>query len=309
MPKAFPQAKRRTASWTPLQRRTWLAERRRRSRQNHLLPAPVLTAAYPDLAVWTWDYPDPAYWYAYHQHAAGEPFTYDDRGAGTDRQYAPDGGQYWMFIVGVDANGKEITERSNAVRPEDAQPPVLLDAPTLVSLGTIAGDTTWRAVAPVAVDDWQFCTTDTAFDPEVKSFDQWVADADSPDTEFVTINETIATVTVDFACCAARYLVGTTWSSWSGVVEIGPPVQLVLSSDGHGNLSWTCNLASDYGFNICHSADGVTWDNGFDFIDEGRMQVNETGCPGYFRVSMMEANGSPILPFSNVVYSDGSRDN
>jgi hypothetical protein len=87
------------------------------------------------------------------------------------------------------------------------------------------------------------------------------------------------------------------------------PVLLVLSSDGHGNLSWTCNLASDYGFNICHSADGVTWDNGFDFIDEGRMQVNESGCPGYFRVSMMEANGSPILPFSNVVYSDGSRDN
>ena len=109
-----------------------------------------------------------------------------------------------MFIVGVDANGKEITERSNAVRPEDAQPPVLLNAPTLVSLGTIAGDTTWRAVAPVAVDDWQFCTTDTAFDPEVKSFDQWVADADFPDTEFTTINETIATVTVDFAYCAAR---------------------------------------------------------------------------------------------------------
>jgi hypothetical protein len=119
----------------------------------------------------------------------------------------------------VDANGKEITERSNAVRPEDAQPPVLLDAPTLVSLGTIAGDTTWRAVAPVVADGWQFCTTDNAFDPEEKSFDQWVADADFPDTEFVVINATTATVTVDFAYCAARYQVGGTWSSWTGVLD------------------------------------------------------------------------------------------
>ena len=58
-------------------------------------------------------------------------------------------------------------------------------APSLVSLGTVAGNTTWQAVAPVAVDGWQFCTTDSAFDPEVKSFDRWVDDADSPDTEFV----------------------------------------------------------------------------------------------------------------------------
>jgi len=212
MPKAFPQEKRGNSPWTPLQRRTWLAERRRRSRC--LLPAPVLVAAYPDLAVWTWDYPDPAYWYAYHQHAVGEPFTYDDRGAGTDRQYAPDGGQYPMFIVGCDTDGNEITGRSNAVRPEDALPP----APVLVSLGTVAGDTTWRAVAPVAVDDWQFCTTDTPFDPAVKSFDQWVQDADSPDTEFVIVDTTTATVTKDFAFCAARYRVGATWSSWTGVV-------------------------------------------------------------------------------------------
>jgi len=224
MPKAFPQEKRGNSPWTPLQRRTWLAERRRRSRC--LLPAPVLVAAYPDLAVWTWDYPDPAYWYAYHQHAEGEPFTYDDRGAGTDRQYAPDGGQYPMFIVGCDASGNEITERSNAVRPEDAQPP----APVLVSLGKVLSETTWRAVAPVAVNGWQFCTTDSVFDPEVKSFDQWVEDADGPDTEFTIINATTATVTVDFAYCAARYLVGTTWSDWTGVLDatvIPPPGQLV----------------------------------------------------------------------------------
>jgi hypothetical protein len=366
----------------------------------------VLTAAYPDLAVWTWDYPDPAYWYAYHQHAAGEPFTYDDHGAGTDRQYAPDGGQYPMFIVGVDANGKEITERSNAVRPEDAQPPVVLDAPTLVSLGTVAGDTTWRAVAPVAVDDWQFCTTDNVFDPAVKSFDRWVYEADAPDTEFVVINTTTATVTVDFAYCAVRYRVGETWSSWTGVVDatviapsapslvslgtvaadttwravapvaadgwqfctsdnafdpqvktfdrwvyeadapdteyviinlttatvtvdfgwcaaryrvgttwsdwtgvvdatvITPPAQLVLSSDGHGHLTWTCNFIVDTAFIIQHSEDGVNWSD-YDAQDCDKFYRDSSGQAGYFRIAIGDEDGNAVPPYSNVVHSDG----
>jgi len=92
-------------------------------------------------------------------------------------------------------------------------------APSLVSLGTVAGNTTWRGVAPVAVDDWQFCINDEVYDPEVKSFDQWVQDADFPDTEFDTISTTTASVTVDFAFCAARYRVGTSWSNWTGVVD------------------------------------------------------------------------------------------
>jgi hypothetical protein len=105
-----------------------------------------------------------------------------------------------------------------------------LPAPSLASLGTVAGNTTWRAVAPKAVDDWQFCTTDNAFDPQVKSFDQWVYEADSPDTAFVNVDATTATVTVDLAYCAARYRVGATWSSWTGVLDatvIPPPGQLV----------------------------------------------------------------------------------
>ncbi len=113
-------------------------------------------------------------------------------------------------------------------------------APSLVSLGTVAADTTWRAVAPIAVDDWQFCTTDNAFDPQVKSFDQWVYEADSPDTEFVIVDATTATVTVDLAYCAARYRVGATWSSWTGVLNatvIPPPGQLAEPTlafvDGH----------------------------------------------------------------------------
>ena len=139
----------------------------------------------------------------------------------------------------------------------------VLSALSLVSLGTIAGNTTWRAVAPVAVDDWQFCTTDNAFDPQVKSFDQWVADADFPDTEFVTINGTTATVTVDFAYCAARYRIGATWSDWTGVVDavvIPPPApSLVSLGTVAGNTTWRAvapMAADDWQF--------CTTDNAFD---------------------------------------------
>jgi hypothetical protein len=88
------------------------------------MPAPVLVAQYPSLAVWTWAFANPARWNAYNSLDGGATYQFDDFVVGTARQYAPDGGQHLMFIVGVDANGKEITRRSNAVRPDDAAPPV-----------------------------------------------------------------------------------------------------------------------------------------------------------------------------------------
>jgi hypothetical protein len=127
-------------------------------------------------------------------------------------------------------------------RRRERQQPTSFDAPSLITLGTVTGDTTWQAVAPVVVDDWQFCTTDTPFDPEVKSFDEWVADADFPDTEFVVINPTTATFTVDFAYCAARYRVGATWSSWTNVVPktvIAPTApSLVSLGTVTGDTTW-----------------------------------------------------------------------
>ncbi len=94
-------------------RRAWLAvwlQRRRRQRKM--------------LAVWQWKYPNPAFWYAYHRVIGlnNDEYFFDDFVAGTARQYAPDGGQHLMFIVGVDEDGNEITHRSNAVRPDDALP-------------------------------------------------------------------------------------------------------------------------------------------------------------------------------------------
>jgi len=183
-----------------------------------------------------------------------------------------------------------------------------LPAPSLVSLGTVAGDTTWQAVAPVVVNDWQFCTTDSAFDPAVKSFDQWVADADFPDTEFVIINAATTTVTADFTYCAARYLVGTTWSSWTGVVDktvIEPPVQLVLTSDGHGRLSWSSNVFSPYEYAIGYSSDGVTFNDEYDGSTNGNMTRDLSGLAGYYRVSRTDDEGNVVFPHSNMVYSDG----
>ena len=141
-------------------------------------------------------------------------------------------------------------------------------------MGTVAGDTYWRAVAPVAVDvvvdDWQFCTANLlAMTLPVKSFDQWVADAEGPDTAFTIINEAIATVR------AVSGLLRCTLSGLDNLVVLERC--LVESGPGHRwswcrprrrprESSWTCNVESEFGFNICYSADGVTWDNGFDLL-------------------------------------------
>jgi hypothetical protein len=91
-----------------------------------LLPGPVLKAQYPDLAVWDWSYANPFRWNAYDSLDGGVTWRFDDFEDGDTRQYAPDGNEP-MFIVGVDANGREITERSNVVQVEDAPPPLLTD--------------------------------------------------------------------------------------------------------------------------------------------------------------------------------------
>ena len=88
----------------------------------------MLSPANPSIAVWDWSNTNPARWNAYNSLDGGLTYLFDDFVAGTERQYAPDGGQHLMFIVGVDANGVEITQRSNAVRPDDY---IILDVPGL----------------------------------------------------------------------------------------------------------------------------------------------------------------------------------
>jgi hypothetical protein len=96
---------------------TW-AQARRRLHQN-LLPAPVIFPVYPSLVRWEWNYTNPARWNAYISLDGGVSYIFNGFVNGSGRQYAPDGNEF-IFIVGVDADGKEITHRSNSIRPEDA---------------------------------------------------------------------------------------------------------------------------------------------------------------------------------------------
>ena len=110
-----------------IDRRGWLAlwAQHRRRRRHHLLPAPVLRAAYPDLLQWDWELPNPFRWLVYVSLHDGTGWLHPDDYwmYGNARQFAPDGGSELHYIVGVDEFGNEVTERSNAVRPDDAPAP------------------------------------------------------------------------------------------------------------------------------------------------------------------------------------------
>ena len=117
-----------------IDRRTWLAlwaqgRRRRRARhaQPALLPAPVLAARPGTLLAWDWTLANPYRWNVWTSPDGVTSWTLaaDYWTAGDGREFAPDGGSEWYFLVGVNEAGVEITERSNAVRPDDvpAMPP------------------------------------------------------------------------------------------------------------------------------------------------------------------------------------------
>jgi hypothetical protein len=82
-------------------------------------------------------------------------------------------------------------------------------------------------------------------------------------------------------------------------------VHLQLWSDGHGHLIWWCSIYWGYGLTICHSADGVTWNDYYDGADTDDPGKNASGDPGYFRIALTDENGFVMPPYSNVVYSDG----
>ncbi|HEY9175021.1 MAG TPA: hypothetical protein VI136_22255 [Verrucomicrobiae bacterium] len=137
-----------------LNRNGWLAawlRKRRRARQNRLLPAPVLRAAYPTLLQWDWNLANPYKWNIWTSLDGGVSYflTEDYWHYGDSRQFAPDGGSEFYLIVGVDATGKEITHRSNAVRPDDAI------APPEIVAGGFEWDATETGFADVWVD-WTF---------------------------------------------------------------------------------------------------------------------------------------------------------
>jgi hypothetical protein len=131
------------AAQLKINRRGWLAwwlQQRRHGRC--MFAAPVLAAQYPSQLVWNWDFRNPFRWNVYYSPDSGVTYQLDGWLDGDARQYAPDGGSQLMLIVGVDAYGNEVTQRSNAVRPDDAVAPVPNSIPGLqlwVRVESVAG--------------------------------------------------------------------------------------------------------------------------------------------------------------------------
>ena len=143
-----------TKTLHPLSRRGWLAtwlQDRRRARQK--LPAPVLRTQYPSLLAWDWNLANPFKWNVWQSLDGGASYILieDYWAYGAARQFSPDGGSELHFIVGVDASGKEITHRSNAVRPDDATAP---NAPVILDV-QYNGDGTEPGWADLTVS-WSF---------------------------------------------------------------------------------------------------------------------------------------------------------
>lgn len=207
MPQALPKPPRRNAPWTPLQRRTWLAEQRRKG---HLLPPPHLRAAYPDLLQWDWDLPNPYKWVVWFSLDGGTSYQTVDGywEYGDARQFAPDGEEL-HYIVGVDADGKEITQHSNAVHPSDAPAPLV--APTLALVGE-----NFVGTAPVAASVWRFAQNDGG--PDSQSVAVWADGADMSNADYDLLPPNQAQSGRTFSNCACCYQVGGVWSPWSEVI-------------------------------------------------------------------------------------------
>jgi hypothetical protein len=88
---------------------------------------------------------------------------------------------------------------------------------------------------------------------------------------------------------------------------VDPVPAILLASDGHGHLTWTLNFTSPYDqISIYQSADGVTWGtDAFDGWDLASGNRDCSGSTGYFRICVCDWDGNDVLPYSNVVYSDG----
>jgi hypothetical protein len=88
---------------------------------------------------------------------------------------------------------------------------------------------------------------------------------------------------------------------------VQPVPAIVLTSDGHGHLTWTLNFTSPYdSINIYMSGDGVTWPvDSFDGWDLASGSRDCSGTAGYFRICICDFDGHDVLPYSNAVHSDG----
>ena len=114
-------------------------------------------------------------------------------------------------------------------------------------------------------------------------------------------------------------MLAATASSGAGGAQAalaGSAPAILLTSDGHGHLTWTYNFVppSDdsqpgipySGINIYKSDDGVTWPSGtYDGWELAAGNRDCSGDPGWFRICICDWDGNDVMPYSNAVYSDG----
>ena len=186
-----------------------------------LLPAPVLFAQYPDKAGWTWPYVNPDQWNVYQKLTPTSRFSFVAAQAGSDRQYAPDGPQYPVFILGIDANGIPMTRESNIITPQDAVAP-LPPAPLIsMEMGVVTARIP-KTVCPIRPDVWEFANGTTP--PGDEPINDWVnevfAAIDQRTTTGETDTEWRATWQIDNPYVAARYMLDQ-YSEWSDVLATG----------------------------------------------------------------------------------------
>ena len=84
------------------------------------MPGPVLVSA-GSLLTWSYGLTNPNRWFIYQSTTKGATWLWasDYWTAGANRSFMPDGSSQLFYVVGVDAGGNEITERSNLVCPDD----------------------------------------------------------------------------------------------------------------------------------------------------------------------------------------------
>lgn len=152
----FPDEMNHTAPMTELQRAAWVAAQLRRG-----LPAVQCRAKWASKIAWDWARQNPFKWSVFRTLNGGASWVLDDDIVGTAREFMVAGGTWPHFLVGRDAQDKEVTKRSNVVVPDSALEPVVLTPVFPYRITAPACETT--------IDHWEIWSTKDGgiyWDPE-----------------------------------------------------------------------------------------------------------------------------------------------
>ena len=250
--------------------------------------APVLSPLYPSKLSWVWNLTDPYRWNVWMSLDNGISWTLveDYWTPGTDREFGPDGGSQTYFIVGVDNAGKEITERSNAVRPDDAPRPLsawTVNPYDIFWFWNHANPYQWRVLWRLdAGHEWNF-TSDWWHWGSARKF---VPDGDTGDFCVVGVDDRGVEVT-----------------QRSNIVHF-PGTAPVLTATPPYTLAWTWSLPEPYQWRVLWRLDsGHEWNFTSDWWHWGNSRTfTPDGDTGEFCVVGVDQFGTEITPRSAAVH-------